>query len=365
MVFPVLATIGYPTSITSSGDDQGNLGLGSPRYYTANITAGPSDAPGSFNSSKVAFTGVTTFNQSGTPFGTGTVDLEGLALSGDRNTLLVSDEGFANTGVTPKIHRFDRTTGAEVATYEAPSYYKSDSAADTTGIRNNTAFESVALRPDGGFLVGTEGPLKQEGSSAALPGNASSIFNTPNPVRLLDFSAAGAPGAEYVYTTDALATPITQPGQFGVAGLVDMLYTGNGNYLALERGFTITNDPSVTGYDIRLYQFNLNGATNVSGVDDLDNITYSAVTKSLVLDFATLGIPLDNLEGIAFGPSNGNDHTLIVVGDDNFSTGNGNGTGTPAQFTQVLAFNATVVPEASTLALLALPVLGFIVRRKK
>ena len=303
-----------------------------------------------------------------TPFGTGTVDLESIALSGDRASVLVSDEGFANTGVTPKIHRFDRVTGEQLATYEAPSYYKSDNAADTTGIRNNTAFESVALRPDGGFLTGLEGPLKQEGSAPALAGNASSIYNTPNPVRLLNFSADGTFNQEFVYTTDALTTPITQAGQFGVSGLVDLLYTGGGNYLALERAFTITNDPKNTGYSIKLYQFNLTGATDVSGVEDLDTTTYTTVKKDLVLDFSTLNIPLDNLEGITFGPSVGNRHTLIVVADDNFSTGNGNGPGTPAQFTQVLAFGVTVaVPEPGTLALLLpglLPLLG-LARRKR
>ena len=42
-------------------DDQGNLGLGSPRFYTAKITAGPNDAAGSFGNSSVNFTKATTF----------------------------------------------------------------------------------------------------------------------------------------------------------------------------------------------------------------------------------------------------------------------------------------------------------------
>lgn len=55
-----------------------------------------------------------------------------------------------------------------------------------------------------------------------------------------------------------------------------------------------------------------------------------SIRKNLVLDLATLGIKLDNLEGMAISPrlADGS-QSLILVSDDNFSD---------RQFTQFLVF---------------------------
>ncbi len=69
------------------------------------------------------------------------------------------------------------------------------------------------------------------------------------------------------------------------------------------------------------------------------------VAKSLVLDLDTLGIPLDNIEGITFGETleNGS-RSLILVSDNNFSD---------TQFTQFLAFEVkSAVPEPATWAMM-------------
>jgi hypothetical protein len=52
--------------------------------------------------------------------------------------------------------------------------------------------------------------------------------------------------------------------------------------------------------------------------------------KTLLIDLDTLGIPLDNVEGMAFGPDLPDGRrSLILVSDNNFA---------PAQFTQFLLF---------------------------
>ena len=57
---------------------------------------------------------------------------------------------------------------------------------------------------------------------------------------------------------------------------------------------------------------------------------FRPMRKKLLLDLADLGITLDNIEGVTFGPRIKGDRTLILVSDNNF---NPNG-----QFTQFLAF---------------------------
>ncbi len=85
------------------------------------------------------------------------------------------------------------------------------------------------------------------------------------------------------------------------------------------------------------------------------------VEKTLLLDFADLGIPLDNIEGITFGEDlpNGK-QSLILISDNNFN---------PGQFTQVLAFEVESfevesVPESSSLwGLIFLGLLGLSLRK--
>ncbi len=55
------------------------------------------------------------------------------------------------------------------------------------------------------------------------------------------------------------------------------------------------------------------------------------VTKTLIYDFDVLGLTLDNLEGLAFGPTLPDGRqSVVVVSDNNFS---------PPAFTQFLAFS--------------------------
>ncbi len=44
------------------------------------------------------------------------------------------------------------------------------------------------------------------------------------------------------------------------------------------------------------------------------------MSKEFVLDFDSLGIHIDHLEGVSFGPVLANGHrTLVLVADDNFN----------------------------------------------
>jgi hypothetical protein len=101
----------------------------------------------------------------------------------------------------------------------------------------------------------------------------------------------------------------------------------------MERSFSV--GASGTGNKIRLYDVSLRHADNVNGFDSLATLLSGLrpAKKTLVLDLDELGIPLDNVEGMAFGPklSHGR-RSLILVSDNNFA---------PAQFTQFLLFSVS------------------------
>ena len=77
------------------------------------------------------------------------------------------------------------------------------------------------------------------------------------------------------------------------------------------------------GNDIRLFV----ARPDPNGADATGR---TPLLKELVLDFDDLGIPLDNVEGMTFGPDLADGRrTLVFVSDDNFSE---------TQVTQFLAF---------------------------
>jgi len=59
-----------------------------------------------------------------------------------------------------------------------------------------------------------------------------------------------------------------------------------------------------SGNVVKLYRVALPGANDVSGLDDLAGRTggLRAARKTLLLDLSTLGLTLDNLEGIIVRP---------------------------------------------------------------
>lgn len=297
------------------------------RFYTLDLDLTSTSFSG------VNFTAVTNLKDTGgSNYAPLAIDPESIRLLGNGN-IVYSSEGDKNNNINAFI-RETTIDGTYVRDYAIPAAYQQTGLSGTTGLRNNLAFESLTVGPGGTITTATENALIQDGPAAA--------FGTGSPSRILTYDALGNPSAQFVYQVSPVASDTTPPGQFSTNGLVELLDLGGGQYLLLERSFVtgLVTPTSTTGNSIQIYLIDTNGATDVSGLASLAGQSYVSVSKELLLNLDSLGIPLDNIEGVTFGETleNGS-RSLILVSDNNFA---------PTQFTQFLAFEVRSVPEPAT-----------------
>ncbi|MEV0623433.1 esterase-like activity of phytase family protein [Nonomuraea sp. NPDC050404] len=246
--------------------------------------------------------GMTTLRRpDGVPYTGGDFDGEGLVAERGGRTVLASSE------TEPSIRRFRLSDGRQVAEFEVPDRFRVAPAGQAA---TNQTFEALAGTPDGRVLyAGMEGPLSADGRDAENRGLQRILRYEGKPGR--DY----APAAQHAYRTD--------PG----LGLVELAALGDGQLLALERGFT-----SGVGNTVRVYRVSARGVPDVSGVESLATLTdqRSWLGKQLLFDLAdcppseaTAKQPqpnplLDNVEGMALGDRlPGNRRTLHLISDDN------------------------------------------------
>ena len=296
-------------------DDPGSRGPA--RFYRLNFDF----AGGRLEHDGVAVRGVSILkDQSGRPYPDATVDPEGIVLMPGVG-VFVSSEGQIKLGRPPSIHLFD-TEGNHLRDFDIPDRYFTAGHSEW-GVRHNRAFESLTLTPDGELLItATENALMQDGPAAAL--------NESSPARILILDrVTGEVAAEHVYWTDPVTVASPVEGGSEKAGLVDLLAFDRHRLIAVERSYS-----EGWGNSIRLYLVDLEGAEDLSSVDRGGTGRIEAAkpaTKTLLLDFSDLGVELENIEGLTFGPllQDGR-RSLILVADDNFNP--------DQQRTQFLAF---------------------------
>jgi len=317
-------TVGGLSSITydaardvfySLSDDQSQFGPA--RFYTLHIDL----SDGHLADGDVTVDGVTTLRApDGLPYAPLSLDPEGLTLTKD-GELIVTSEGIAVRGIAPWVRRYT-LDGTFLGDLSVPDAFQPTSP--THGVRQNLAFEAAAVAPDGRHLfVGMEGALAQDGPPATLDnGSASRILRYNLATERLD--------RQFVYVTDPIAEPPVPATQFAVSGLVELLPFNDEFMLSMERSFSV-GAPG-TGNTIKLYSVAFPGADDVNGTDSIAGVlgTVRPVRKTLLLDLRTLGIPLDNVEGMTIGPDLPDGRrSLVLVSDNNFAA---------SQFTQFLLF---------------------------
>lgn len=289
------------------------------RYYSLTIDL----SDGTLDDGDIAFVDVTFLrDKHGRLFAEGSLDPEGFELVGS-GQLFIGSEPSADTD--PWLKRFN-LAGKENRTLRLPRYYLPQGDPQTVGVRSNLGFESVTVTPTRSHLyAANESALVQDGPIASQVESS--------PARVLEYSRSGLKtGREFVYVVEPIPVGSLGSGDNGLTELQSL--DDAGTFLAMERSFV-----GGFGNTIRLFETSFAGATNVAGIDDLDGISYTPMSKELVLDLGTgeyEGITLDNLEGMAFGPQMPDGrYPLILVADNNFNA--------PFQRTLFLAFAVELV----------------------
>jgi hypothetical protein len=301
-------TVGGLSSITydarrdryyAISDDQGQLQPA--RFYALGLAV----RDGRLTDGDVRFTDVTTLlAPNGLPYPPLSLDPEGMVLTKDRR-LVYTSEGIPASGIDPFVRRA-RLDGSFAGAFPVPDDF--DVTADqSSGVRPNLGFESAGVTHDGRYLfTANENALYQDGPPATLADGS--------PIRILRYSLrTGRLDRQYRYVTDPVAEPPVPDTAFSVNGVVELLPLDDDTLIAMERSFSV-GAPG-TGNSIKLYTVQLRGHT---------------ASKRLLLDLDALGIPLDNVEGMTFGPRlRHGRRSLVLVSDNNFAA---------TQFTQFLLF---------------------------
>ncbi|WP_322111877.1 esterase-like activity of phytase family protein [Aerosakkonema funiforme] len=288
------------------------------RFYTLKLSLGNTGIQ-NVQVEKVTFLK----GQDGQPFPKYTIDPEGIALSPQR-TVFISSEGVARNSVPPSVGEFDLQTGRLRQKFAIPQRYIPDANGDKQqrGVPENLGFEALTLNPTGStpasgepirLFTATESALVQDRDPVQLDDRGNPKLQ-PIKCRLLHYlvsDRAPIPISEHLYQL----SPPPPGAQFH--GLVELLAIDQGgHFLSVERSF------GIFGNDIRIFQIATGAATDTSRIVTLKGElrAIDPIKKKLLLDLKELGISLDNIEGITFGPRfPDGSQSLILVSDDNFN----------------------------------------------
>ena len=252
-------------------------------------------------------------------------DPEALRLRRTTDTILWTSEGDVVRGFGPAFYESTRD-GRLLRQFTLPPMFDADPAG-RRGPRDNLSFEGLSLTPDGRFAwIAMENALIQDGPEPTLaaPGG-------PCRFTLFDLEA-GRAVRQVAYQPDAIPLRPLVPGTYADNGVSEILMLDAHRILVLERAYAAGR-----GNSLRLYEIDTQGAADVLALDTLAPGNHRPVAKTLVADFAALGLSrLDNSEGLCWGPPLPDGRRLLVaVSDDNFN---------PLQVTQFAAFAYTDRP---------------------
>ncbi|HUS01288.1 MAG TPA: esterase-like activity of phytase family protein [Chitinophagaceae bacterium] len=285
------------------------------RFYTAKINIAPQGI------SIVEFVNVTTLlSTSGNPYPDTKIepanspDPEAMRYNPILDQLIWTNEGerIVKKEITlqqPAITIINKE-GKYIDTFSLPAQihnYETEK-----GLRRNSSFEGLTFADNyKTMFVSVEEPLYEDGPRAALQDAA--VYT-----RIIKYDMVShKPVAQYAYHLSPVAHPAKPVTEFMINGIPDILSIDKNKLLVVERSFST----GVSACTIRVYITDLTNATNIADIQSLilQPPAYPE-SKRLLINMDELGIYIDNIEGVTFGPDLPNGHkTLIFVSDNNFA----------------------------------------------
>lgn len=181
---------------------------------------------------------------------------------------------------------------------------------DENGPRSNGALEGITFDKKFRTLYANiEVPLYEDDSEATTSkGGLARIFQ-------FDVKSKNNT-AQYAYLLDAVAHEPNPENGFSINGISAIQFYDKNQLLVVERSYSVGKQACT----VKIYLCNLSNATDVKNTALLQNHTYTLASKKLILNMDDLGVFVDNVEGITFGPKLDNGkHSLLLVTDNNYS----------------------------------------------
>ncbi len=261
-------------------------------------------------------------DKNGEPFAAKTVDPESIRLGKDG--IYWGSEGDAKVLLPPFI-RVAAPDGSFLREFKLPEGF-APTIDRSTGIRDNLAFEDLAVAPSGDVFVGLEAALYQDGPKPSLTtGSLSRIIRYDG--------ASGEPKAQYVYPVSPIPQAAAKADGGNDNGMSEMLALDDHRLLAVERSYA-----EGVGNNIKIMMMDLADATDISAIASLakNDQRVVPVRKSQILDLRAIGLVPDNIEAMSIGKARDGTDVLILGSDNNFSA---------AQKTQFYAFKILRRPQ--------------------
>ncbi len=245
-------------------------------------------------------TGSLASGTNGMSIGTGVVmsgskDMEGCAFDPASGKVWISQETNA------LIREYDPATGKLLRSAPVPAVQKQ--------YVGNYSLETLTISGDGRTMwTCNEEALKVDGELAT-----NSVGSV---VRLTRFTRESVydnwtPNGEWAYETQPIGSVKDNHTRSGVSGLCAL---PDGTLLVLERR-CYNPEGWFPDFNIRIYQVNFSGATDVSGLASLKGATYVKTTKTLLWQY-THTEDMPNYEGMCLGPSLNDGSCMIVLVSD-------------------------------------------------
>lgn len=214
--------------------------------------------------------------------------------------------------------QFAELNGDYSSTFELPTNLDMQKVAK--GPRSNGVLEGITFNKDYSTVyTNVEEPLYEDDTQATTTKGGL--------IRIFKFDTKSRKNtAQYAYLLDPIAHEPVSKTSFAVNGISTIQYYDNNQLLVVERSYS-TGKQACT---VKVYLCDLSFATDVKNMDSLQNQEFTSASKKLILNMDDLGIFIDNIEGITFGPKLANGkQSLLFVTDNNFSE---------KQKTQILLF---------------------------